>query len=315
MALLLNWFKVELLPSTFKLPTKDFPSWEQSTAALSSEELQPFSMYRGRTFEDNISIVLLNGPASPAGWQSRTYRLESEAHVIYDIIKRAFEQNFRQAGLKTIRSVWGVTATQPVQEFTNVGIQLSCGVSCRPYHPDGEQGLGLAIQWEVKAEFVRSLADDQLRRMAAGLPVILRYDAREWKPDDAAKRFRNRFLGTVRRVISADSIEVLCSDNSIRRFPADKLFLEAKPNSIREYERRNAVGDEGRSVWRRIQELNHVLTSAGRRNTSVLQDRLKSIRRFLSPRGSDVLVVELPVFGGGQASLDLRATVVKGESQ
>jgi len=56
-----------------------------------------------------------------------------------------------------------------------------------------------------------------------------------------------------------------------------------------------------------------VLTSAGRRNTSVLQDRLSSIRRFLSPQGNDLLVMELPIYGRGQANLDLRPATVQNE--
>jgi hypothetical protein len=175
--------------------------------------------------------------------------------------------------------------------------------------------MGVTVQWEVKTEFVKSLADDHLRRMSEGLPVLLRYNPQAWQPDEKLRPFRNRYLGVVKRVVSKETIEVLCRDNGRYQLPADKLFIEAKPSTIKEYENRDAAVQAGRSVWRRIQELNHVLTSAGRRNTSVLQDRLNSIRRFLSPQGSDLLVMELPIYGGGQANLDLRPAAVQTEAE
>src|SRR5262249_55165387 len=152
---------------------------------------------------------------------------------------------------------------------------------CQVHSPNAEMGFGITSQWEVKTEFVKSLADDRLRRISEGLPVLLRYNPEDWEPQEELKRYRNHYLGVVRRVLSKDTVEVLCRDNAPHKISADKLFIEAKPSTIKEFENRSAASQGGQSVWRRVQELNHVLTNAGRRNTSVLQDRLNSIRKFL----------------------------------
>lgn len=313
MALFINWFKVELSPASFTLPTKDYPSWEDSTAARDSDALKPFHGYRGRTGAETISIVLLDGPTAPPDWETRAYAAHTHRNVVSEIIKRALEDNFMIGKLDTSRSKWRVTAMRAVSLMANDAIRLSSGVSCQVYSPDAKTGMGVTIQWEVKTEFVKSLADDQLRGMCEGLPVLLRYNPQDWQPEEKLRPFRNRYLGVVGRVVSRDTIEVHARDNGHYHFPADKLFIEAKPSTIKEYENRNLTGQGGGSVWRRIQELNHVLTSAGRRNTSVLQDRLNSIRKFLSPQGNDLLVMNLPVYGGGQANLDLRPAVVQTE--
>jgi hypothetical protein len=313
MALFINWFKVDLSPASFTLPTKDYPTWEDSTTARDSDALKPFHAYRGRTGAETISIVLLDGPPAPQDWEGRPYTIRTHRNVVTEIIKRALEEHFKMGKLVTSRSNWGVTATSPVGLMANDAIRLSSGVSCQVYSPDAETGMGVTAQWEVKTEFVKSLADDHLRGMCEGLPVLLRYDPQGWQPEEKLRPFRNHYLGVVKGVVSKDTIEVLGRDNGRYQLPADKLFIEAKPSTIKEYENRNTTVPAGRSVWRRIQELNHVLTSAGRRNTSVLQDRLSSIRRFLSPQGNDLLVMELPIYGRGQANLDLRPATVQNE--
>lgn len=313
MALFINWFKIDFSPASFTLPTKDYPTWEDSTAALDSDAIRRFDAYRGRTGPENISIVLLQGPAPMEGWEARVYAAHTHRNVVTEIIKRTLEAHFKCGNLVTQKSKWGVTATRPVHALANNAIQLSCGVSCQAHFPDSETGIGVTIQWEVRTEFVKSLADDQLRGMCENLPVLLRYNPQEWEPDEKLRPFRNHYLGVVKRVLSKDLIEVLARDNGLYQLPPDKLFIEAKPSTIKEYERRSMTNPAGGVVWRRIQELNHVLTSAGRRNTSVLQDRLNSIRKFLSPQGNDLLVMELPVYGGGQANLNLRPAAVQTE--
>jgi hypothetical protein len=313
MALFINWFRVDLSPASFTLPTKDYLTWEESTTARDSEALKPFQAYRGRTGAETISIVLLDGPAAPPDWEGRPYTARTHRNVVAEIIKRVLEGHFKMGKLLTSRSNWGVTATRPVTLMANDAIRLSSGVFCQVYSPDAETGMGVTLRWEVKAEFVKSLADDHLRKVCAGLPVLLRYNPQDWEPEEKLRPFRDHYLGVVKRVVSKDTIEVLCRDNVRYQLPSARLFLEAKPSTIKEYENRTMTAQAERSIWRRIQELNHVLTNAGRRNTSVLQDRLNSIRRFLSPQGNDLLVMKLPIYGGGEANLDLRAASVQTE--
>ena len=40
MALFINWFKVDLAPASFTLPTKDYSTWEDSTTARDSVALK-----------------------------------------------------------------------------------------------------------------------------------------------------------------------------------------------------------------------------------------------------------------------------------
>ena len=313
MALFINWFKVDLSPASFTLPTKDYPTWEDSTVARDSDTLKPFHTYRGRTGAETISIVLLDGPTAPPDWEGRTYAARTNRNVVAEIIKRALEEHFMMGKLVTSRSNWGVTATRPVSLMANEAIRLSSGVFCQVYSPDAKTGMGVTVRWEVKSEFVKSLADDHLRGMCEGLPVLLRYNPQEWQPEEKLWPFRNHYLGVVKCVVSKNTIEVFGRDSGCYQLPADKLFIEAKPSTIKEYESRNTTVQTRPSVWRRIQEINHVLTSAGRRNTSVLQDRLNSIRKFLSPQGNDLLVMKLPIYGGGQANLDLKPAAVQTE--
>ncbi len=255
MAMFINWFKVDLSPATFTLPTRDYPTWEESTAARDSKALNPFHAYRGRTGPETISIVLLDGPTAPPDWEGRVYTPSTHRNIVAEIIKRSLEEHFKAGKLVVSRSKWGVTATRPVGFLADNALQLSSGVFCQVHLPDAETGMGVTAQWEVKAEFVKSLADDHLRQMCAGLPVLLHYNPQDWQPEEKLKPYRNHYLGVVKRVLSKDAVEVLCRDNLPHRIPADKLFIEAKPSTIKVYENRTAALQEGRSVWRRIQEL------------------------------------------------------------
>ncbi len=135
MALFINWFKIDLLPASFTLPTKDYPTWEDSTMARDSDELKTFHAYRGRTGAETISIVLLSGPVAPQDWEDRVFTTNTHRNVMAEIIKRTLEEHFKKEKLFTSRSNWGVTATRPVSLMANDAIQLSSGVSCQVYSP------------------------------------------------------------------------------------------------------------------------------------------------------------------------------------
>src|SRR5262249_50855333 len=159
------------------------------------------------------------------------------------------------------------------------------------------QQMGIVISWDVAARFTRGLDDSVLRAASKDLSIILKC-----AKDDAAvpqnlKRYRNKFVGHVSSIASSDAIVISARDGGSYTLPPSALVLEASPATMNALQQRLNV----QFPTRRLQQLSHVLTKDGRRNSFVLRNRLDAIRNAISPQPtSDSLMVPLQVYGGGK---------------
>lgn len=308
MALLLNWFKSEIHPLSLKVFVKNFATWEESTAALKTDEYKDMVIYRGRGVEQGCRLIAYCGRI-PNNWEEKKLELAADHGFTSRIIKHSLRLHFRSMGLFTNEGQWGLRVIKGVNEVGQMGISLSHGINIK-VHNSVEDGFGLVINWEVSAEFMNSLADPNLKHIAPNLGVIFKPTPGH-QCDEKIKNFRNRYLGTVMGFGPNSGARVFCRDGEIRELPSEVLYLEAKPEAIKRFEALYPSGKEARVVWRRIQQLGHVLTKEGRRNPAVLRDRLGAIQQFLSPEGSQVLICRLASYDGGQVTVDLSPLMIK----
>jgi hypothetical protein len=159
------------------------------------------------------------------------------------------------------------------------------------------------MQWRVSARFVQSISHSALEDWCAGLPVL-------YKPSQGGLaeilEFRaGRYLGRVIKRDSPGLVVIRCRDGVERQLPMAELYPEGSPEVIRRFEDRIGTG---RSVWKRVQQLGLVLNWAGRRNVSVLRDRLDKVRYVLGRGQTEKLTI---VFRGYQeASVSIGLTPI-----
>ena len=161
------------------------------------------------------------------------------------------------------------------------------------------------MQWEVKTTFKAKQDEPKLKATALlGLPVLYQPSSQEGI-DDEMKPFVNRYLGHVKEIQPQGRAIVDCKDHIQRHIPLIDLFLEASPLVIREYEKRSGLRSSSRSIWHKLQELNFVLSEQGRRNASVLKDRLQAVRLFLGGGSKEQLIVPAACFQEGSVIVGL----------
>ena len=316
MALLLNWFKLDLSVQRLDLPRRTFASWEDSTVVKLEPSNQGIAFYRERASvstasggsKTEVDMFAFAGAFQPPGWQSESVDLWEKNELAAMIIERSIRGYFVKRGAQVFHSRWSSLATRPV-EFEHPGITLRSGVSFKSFQPEGERQRGLSLQWEVKAEFRHDLTDKNMAKLAIGSSVILRLGEARKTAGVSLLRFDGRFVGVVQRFLDREHAEVLLPDRTLHRVPRACLFLEAKSDKLREFEALTKV-PPNLSAWQKIQELSLALTRNRRRNTALFRDRLHAIRDFIAPVSQDFAVAELFLYGGGQLNLDLRPTTV-----
>lgn len=306
-SLLLNCFPVELSPTRFDLPFVDYETWEASTRGL-EEKYAGFGAYRYKIDDRQIRIVLIDGPEFPSHLKLTTTEVAAFPHLGTKLIERSLSRCLTARGLVTSRDGFGTTKVLTrTPESARGLLQIFCGISYQVRHPFDEDpyGFTVSVQWEVSPTFGASLADPTLRDMSEGMAVLYKPStrARELPPD--LRQFRNRYLGHVHEILSEAEAVVSCKDGGSRHVLLADLVLEASPAAIREYESQAGLRYGSRSVWHKMQELNFVLNSGGRRNASVLKDRLQAIRQFLGGGSREQLVLPLCCFRDGFVSIAL----------
>jgi len=310
--LLLNWFSIEIAPASINLPVKEFEAFDDSTSAM-RERLRDFKCYRPRPprgASPRPAVILLNGPPPPADWPTLTFDLASNADLAGRIALESLAKHFIKREATVHHTRFALFCVWSVEDHDNARIRLFSGLRVKAHRPSAASKPGIAVNWEVEARFTASLADELLRSACQHLGVSLRYYGDEWPdvPEDL-KRFRNKYLGEVSRVISADRISVDARDGHSYSIPPQFLFLEAKPSTMYELERRLSTP----FPTRRLQELSLVLTKDGRRNSSVVRDRLDAVRKKLSPQGNSALIMPLQVYGGGKLIVDVNPLQLNAE--
>ena len=198
-------------------------------------------------------------------------------------------------------------------EFSQGLLQIFCGISYQVRRPFDEDpcGFSISVQWEVSPTFGASLADPTLKNMSEGMAVLYKPSVRPHEIPRDLRPFRNRYLGHVDEIRSDTEALISCKDGVYRYVPLADLVLEASAAAIHEYENLAGLRYGSRSVWHKMQELNYIINSGGRRNASVLKDRLQAIRQFLSRGSREQLVLPLSCFRDGFVSVALFPTRVE----
>ena len=172
----------------------------------------------------------------------------------------------------------------------------------RPFKEQADAFI-LSVQWKTAVLFRESIANGSLRRIAIGAPVIYKPQSKD-SVLPALKRFRYKYLGHVKEFQSNSFAVVNCRDSQSYQVPLTDLYLEASPVVIREYENLSGARYSNQSLWHKIQELDFVLNKSGRRNPSVLKDRLQAIRQTLGGPREEV-IIPMNCFQKGSLSLNL----------
>jgi hypothetical protein len=311
--LLLNCFPIKLLPTNFNLPYLIYDSWKISTQMLKSK-YGDYQWYRIEEKHDNgrVFALLLNGPERP----QELKRMSVDAAVQPDfgkhLISRSLYSYFKARDLTMSRDNFETTALRKAPAFSQNLIDVFCGISFQIRHPFNESpgDFVISAQWVVKTTFNQSIAEPKLRTISQGMPVLYQPTLRA-KVDEDMKKFINRYLGHILEILSQTEALVDCKDHKVRHLPLTDLFLETSPAVIREYEKRSGFRQSSRSLWYKVQELNFAMNSQGRRNVSVLKERLQAIRAFLGGSSKEQLIVPVACFQEGTISLALNPVRVE----
>jgi hypothetical protein len=304
--LALNCFPVTLSPTVFDVPFIDYKVWEASTKAL-REEYDGYLAFRYKTDDQQVRVVLLDGPQIPQKLTRMTVDVAELPSLGKRVVERSLTHYLAARGLMSRRTGFETTVMKKTPEFSQGCISIFCGISFqvrRPFEANPYSFM-MSVKWEVTASFEQNLMDSTLRAIALGMPVLYKPSSATSRIPEDLQRIRNRYLGRVREIRSEAEAVVYCKDDQLRRVPLADLYLEASPEVIRAYERESGMKREARSVWQKIQELNFVLNAMGRRNPSVLKDRLEVVRKFLGGGTREQLTIPLRYFGEGSISVGL----------
>ena len=306
MHLLLNCFPIEIAPEEFALPSTNAASWDASTIEI-QKRFQEFRTARARNDDGSIGIFLIDGPPPPTNIGEKLVGRDHFVHVVSDVVMASLLAYFRSRGLLVESDRFGATITTPSPQQVTGEVEIRTGIGVKIKLPPPNRVASsrlLVARWEVKREFRSNLDNPDLTQIALGKPVLYRPKEQPVSDDPVPLSFLGRYLGHVETIPKGAQIDVSCRDGVKRRLLAKDLCLEATPATISEYEQ--TVAKTGtRSIWYRTQELGFVLTSSGRRNTSVLRDRLEAIRKFTSPDSSPAVALPSPAYASLNLSLGL----------
>jgi hypothetical protein len=310
-SLILNSFTVQISPVKLSLPYVEFTDWESSTTAR-NRDYGPYRTYRyerslnhdGLAEPVTIRLVLLSGPPVSSENQTDEFDLSSLPKLGAILIENSLSDHLESQGMTIKRNSFERLALRSVDSQSAQLVHLYSGISFQARRPFKAEPYSfiLSIQWVASAVFSDTLANQVLRGIARGLAVL--YSPKKG-PLAELVQFENAFLGHVKDLSSSSHAEVLCRDNVRRAIPLDDLTLEASPEALRRYELATGTEQQRFRVWRRLQQISKVLTPEGRRNTSVLRDRLEAIRGVLGGHSREQLVLSLGAYAEGTVSIGL----------
>lgn len=304
--LLLNCFPVELSPATFQLPFVDYANWKTSTEGLEKDYVG-FSAHRYELETKQARVVLLDGPEEPRQLEQVTLDVAQNPHLGTKLIDQTLSHYLTTRGMRITRdkSTTKVAMQSPafskgvVDVFHGIEFQVRRPFEALPY------SFVISAQWKLSVLFRESLSDTTLQAMSPGMSVLYKpLEPRDTLPPDL-QHFRYRYLGHIHKIESNTNALVRCKDGEIRSVPLTALFFEGSPAVLREYEKSIGGRYGTQSIWHKIQELEFVLNKTGRRNSSVLKDRLQAIRKFLGSGPKEQLVLPLSCFRDGSITLGL----------
>jgi hypothetical protein len=305
--LILNSFPVEVSPPKLSLPFIEFESWEASTAER-NKKYSKFRTHRhtraGTSDQQRIRLVLLSGPALPAQIPNEEIDVGDVPKLAAILIESSLSNHLESQGMTIKRGKFEHLALRRVDASTGQLIHMYSGISFNARRPfrDQPHSFTLSAQWVARAIFSETLANTTLQGVARGLGVL--YTPRT-RPLEELLQFANHFVGHVRQITPPNHAEVICRDNVRRSIHLDDLTLEGSPEALRRYEQATGSQQEPSRIWRRLQHLSKVMTNEGRRNSSVLRDRLDAIRSVLGGFSKEQLVLPLASYVEGTVSIGL----------
>lgn len=301
-ALLINSFPVELDPTLLDLPYLDCDDWTRSSEILRTRRPTNTS-YRyslDRPAGSTVRLIFLSGQTIDD--PTKTFDVRDLPYLGTRLIEQSLAKHLRDRGLEVKKARFEYTALQRREIFSNV-IQLHSGISYQARRPFAENPYHyvLTVQWVSRAAFTDSLENESLCNISQGLGVLFTPTA---APLPELGEYVDRYLGRIKEV-NAPQATVSCKDGIPRSIPLSNLTLEASTEAIRRYELRTGSNQRRSQVVRKLLQLSQVLTPTGRRNTSVLRDRLGAIQRFLGSRSREDLILPLDSFQPGHVRVSL----------
>lgn len=310
--LILNSFPVELSPAELDLPCIEYATWEASTADV-HQNYADYAIHRYSTRmpeqgisepQPRIRVLLLSGPTMPVSTELVTCDTGSQPHLTNKLIEHSLARHLEERGMtiKHRRADTLALIYHDEQEYNFISFHTGISFKSRQPHRAEPSNFSLTVQWEVGATFSRSLLDHAMRQISTDLPV--KYLPKQ-EPIEELMNFAGRYLGTVINTEHPKNALIFCKDHVRRLVPYEDLTLVASPQALRRYDLRSGTSHQQHRLHRRIQQLGMVLTRDGRRNESVLTDRLHEIIRTLSGDASDQLVLPLRSFARGTVRIRL----------
>jgi hypothetical protein len=304
--LVLNCFPVEISPTTFELASVEYASNMDATKGL-QEQYVGFLAQRLDLNEGKVLVVLLNGPEEPQDLKPNAFDVGEFSDIGTKLIDRSISDYLISRGMRISRDKSTTRAVMTAPAFSQGLVDIFNGIEFQVRRPfkDLPYNFVLSIQWKVTVLFNDSLLNPTLRGISRGMPVLYKPALPYAEVPLALRPFRNRYLGHLYKLETQDTAIINCKDGELRPVPLATLFLEGSPAVIREYESKTGMRNPRQSIWHKIQELEFVLNRSGRRNSSVLKDRLQAIRKLLGNSLKEQLILPLNCFRGGSISLGL----------
>jgi hypothetical protein len=298
--LVLNCLACDVLPNVVTLPSLSYPSWDAAVAEIATQ-YPTFSFKRHQRPDGSVEVVLIDGPNRDAA-ELAPFELAKNPLLGRRLIEETVASYLRSRGHSVTRDRgrWHAVGTSPARTLGPVDIRN--GITFEALRPFRSEPLGfvLVLNWLVRPEVRVPISAAPLRRVSLGLPVVFRPN--KAIPTDL-ERFRDSFIGHVESFADDESVRVSCRDGVARLLSAEMLFPEASPSTLQVVA--DALQQRPASVARALQEESLALTREGRRNPSILADRLASTLRRLSPEGMSLLTLPLAGFAQGTLTVSL----------
>jgi hypothetical protein len=304
--LVLNCFPVEISPTTFDFVSVEYSSNTDATTGLQNQ-YAGFLAQRHDLGDGKVQVILLNGPEEPQDAEFSTFDVGEFYTLGAKLIDRAIADHLIARGIRISRDKSTTKAVMKAPAFSKGLVDIFNGIEFQVKRPfnDLPYNFVLSVQWKVTVLFNDSLLNPMLRDIARGMPVLYKPDIPHNEVPLDLRPFRYRYLGHLHTLETQDKAIVNCKDGELRSVSLSSLFLEGSPAVIREYESKAGMRNPNQSIWHKIQELEFALNHSGRRNSSVLKDRLQAIRKLLGSGLKEQLVLPLSCFRAGSISLGL----------
>lgn len=320
MALFLNWFAAEIAERRQSLPSQQFPSWEQCTEALKAASIPRHcsAQWDVKTEVGNQAIAVMVGDEKPApdGFETREFDLDSNWSVEAKLLEYNLGLHLASRGFRVKHGRFVSSATTPAFKIEELGVVVESGVAFKPHYVRQFRKHGFTLDWKVSIFCEKTLdqLDVRFDPFLAGIPVILSSISALETPQELAG-LEGKYAGKITQVKDRQTVAILCRDGVTRTFARQLFSPEPKPDVLSQLSQASPDLLRGDSIAKRVQVLGHGLTSGGRRNLRVMQDKLRAAVSALSPGNRPFLSIDLQPFGVGRMKISTAPAVARVEDR